>query len=78
MAERKPGTGAMFPNDTDNPKAPTMTGVATAHRDIRAGEEIQLAGWKTKSKAGKPYMSMKLSDKQNAGGGQAEDDGLPF
>jgi len=68
--ERKDGSGAMFPNDKKgNEKAPDMTGNA-----LWKGEEIQLAGWKTKSKDGKPYMSVKVSLKQ----AKQEDDGLPF
>jgi hypothetical protein len=80
--ESKPGSGALFPNDKKgNEKAPDMTGNLTAHRDMKAGEEFQVAMWKTKSKAGKPYGSLKSSDKM----GQAipvsapqEDDELPF
>jgi len=81
MADRKPGSGALFPNDKrGNDKAPDMTGVLTAHEDIRAGQEFNIAGWKTKSKAGQAYMSMKASPKISQGGGGApvEDDGLPF
>jgi uncharacterized protein (DUF736 family) len=67
----KEGHGSMFANDKKgNDKAPDMTGSA-----LWEGKEIQLAGWKTKSKEGKPYMSMKLSVKQAK---QEEDDGLPF
>lgn len=78
--ENKPGSGALFPNDKKgNEKAPDMTGNLTAHRDMKAGDEFQVAMWKTKSKAGKPYGSLKASDKQGQSPSSAtQDDELPF
>ena len=80
--ENKPGTGALFTNDKrGNEKAPDMTGNLTAHRDLKAGEEFQVAMWKTKSKAGKSYGSLKSSDKMNSAQAPppvVTDDELPF
>ena len=65
--EQKEKSGSLFPNDKKgNDKAPDMTGTFTLN-----GTKYNLAGWKTKSKDGKPYMSLKVSEKQ-------EDDGIPF
>lgn len=67
--ERKHGSGALFPNEKkETEKHPDMTGVLQWN-----DEEIQLAGWKTKSKAGKPYMSVKGSIRQ-----KQEDNEFPF
>lgn len=72
--EQKDGSGSLFPNDKKgNDKAPDMTGTITIE-----GRKWNLAGWKTKSKQGKPYMSMKASVPQSGGSGGQEDDGLPF
>ncbi|HIG58208.1 MAG TPA: hypothetical protein EYF95_04740 [Flavobacteriales bacterium] len=77
--ENKPGSGALFPNDKKgNEKAPDMTGNLCAHRDMKAGEEFQVAMWKTKSKAGKPYGSLKASDKQGTSVSDSSGDELPF
>ena len=68
--EQKEKKGALFPNDKKgNDKAPDMTGTFTLN-----GTKWNLAGWKTKSKDGKPYMSLKVSEPQ----GKQEDDGMPF
>lgn len=39
------GTVSLWENESDNPKAPKYKGKAYAHRDIRAGEEIQVSLW---------------------------------
>jgi uncharacterized protein (DUF736 family) len=86
--ERKQGTGSSFKNEKkkENPKAPDYTGYFIAHRDIKQGEEIPLAQWVTKSKAGMSYLSNKISDKMVGSEPVAvpvpapviEDDALPF
>jgi|TARA_R100001082_G_C4289870_1_gene127708 uncharacterized protein (DUF736 family) len=68
--EQKDMSGSMFPNDKKgNDKAPDMTGTVTV-----GGTRYNLAGWKTKSKDGKAYMSIKVSDFQR----KEESDDLPF
>lgn len=68
--EQKEKSGSLFPNDKKgNDKAPDMTGTFTLD-----GTKWNVAGWKTKSKDGKPYMSLKVSEPQ----GKQEDDGMPF
>lgn len=61
--EVKEKGGSMFPNEKKgNDKAPDMTGTFKLN-----GTEYNIAGWKTKSKQGKPYMSLKVSEKQEKG-----------
>jgi|TARA_X000000368_G_C22385427_1_gene430891 uncharacterized protein (DUF736 family) len=69
--EQKDKSGSLFPNDKKgNDKAPDMTGTFTLN-----GTKWNLAGWKTKSKEGKAYMSLKVSEPQ---GKKEESDDLPF
>jgi len=75
--------GALFPNDKgDNPSRPDMRGEVTI-----AGVKYSLSGWKNTSKAGNPYLGLKVSEwveKQEAAAPQqaaaqpAMDDGIPF
>jgi len=61
--ENKPGDVSIFRNVTDNDRAPTMKGYAIAHRDIRAGEKLDLAVWKqTPKNGGDAFFSGKISD----------------
>ncbi len=61
--ENKPGDVSIFRNVTDNERAPTMKGYAIAHRDIRAGEKLDLAVWKqTPKNGGDAFLSGKISD----------------
>lgn len=91
--QQKPGQGTLFSNDykkSDN--HPDWKGTAVAHRDIKAGETIELAGW-IKSGAKGDYISVKLSDPRErpvadntrmGGGGETPqgphglDDSIPF
>ena len=60
--ENRPGDGALFKNEhrtTD--KHPNATGFIVAHRDIKAGERLNLAAW-TKSSAKGKFQSIKMSD----------------
>ena len=45
------------------PKAPALKGVAVAHRNIREGDEVEIALWRNESDNPKaPMMTGKLSD----------------
>lgn len=60
--EPKPGDGSLFKNDkktADN--HPNATGYIIAHRDIKAGEKLQLAAW-TKDGAKGKFQSLRMSD----------------
>lgn len=60
----KPGDGTLFVNnykDADN--KPDRTGYVIAHRDIKAGEKVALAGWiKGGSEGRDPFLSLRMSD----------------
>lgn len=60
--EPRPGDGALFKNEykTDD-RHPNAKGYVIAHRDIRAGERLELAAWTKDSAKGK-FQSLKLSD----------------
>ena len=61
--EPKPGDVSIFRNVSNNERAPTMKGYAIAHRDIRAGEKLDLAVWKQSPKnGGDAFLSGKISD----------------
>jgi len=65
--ENKPGDISIFRNKSDNDKAPTMTGYALAHRDIRKGEKIEVAVWKRDPKSGgDSFLSGLISDPYEA------------
>ena len=50
-------------NPKNNPKAPIGDGYFVAHRDIRAGERINLAIWKSEStNPGAPLYSGNIQD----------------
>lgn len=53
-------TGVLFPNDRKtSDKAPDFTGSITVD-----GKKQQLAAWKRESKAGKKFLSIKVSEFQ--------------
>ena len=63
--EVKEGQGALFINDKKE--------TGTNQPDLRgylqlAGERVQLAGWKKKSKAGQTYTSLQIDTQPPAGG----------
>lgn len=63
-------TGVLFPNKTDNPKAPAFTGKATIQ-----GEEYRLAAWKRQSlSSGKPFLSIKFESEAEREARMAEAD----
>jgi uncharacterized protein (DUF736 family) len=76
--EQKDMTASLFPNDKgDNEKRPDMTGSMTM-----GGTKYSLSAWKNESKAGKQYLSIKVSEWQERpasnGATQAMDDEIPF
>ena len=54
--QQKDNSGALFPNKSDNPKAPTHKGKVMVN-----GVLLDVAGWKQKSQKGVDYVSLKLS-----------------
>lgn len=54
--QQKDNSGALFPNKSDNPKAPTHKG-----KVIVNGVALDVAGWKQKSQKGTDYISLKFS-----------------
>ena len=62
----KDGDGTLFVNDKKgNQKAPDRTGYILAHRDIRKGEKLNLAGWIQQGSQGRdPFLSLRMSDPQ--------------
>ena len=64
--EPRPGEGALFINKrhTGEPedRSPHREGYIVAHRDIRQGEKLQLAGWIKKTEGKNPLLSLRMSD----------------
>lgn len=52
----KDNTGALFPNKSDNPKAPAFKGKVLIN-----GTELDIAGWSQTSQKGQKYISLKFS-----------------
>jgi len=70
---------------TDSDSAPAAKGHFFAHRDIKEGEQIEVALWKNDSdNPNAPKLKGKVSDKYSAGGSQAQepkvavDEDIPF
>lgn len=64
--EPKPGEGALFKNEqrsADN--QPNAKGYVIAHRDIVAGEKLELAAWTRDGSKGK-FQSLKMGDPRPA------------
>lgn len=70
----KPGDGTLFVNtNKEKPTQPDRTGFVLAHRDIKAGERVRLAGWlatrqdgsKVTDRQGNPILNIKMSDERN-------------
>lgn len=75
------GQVSLWKPKSDNPKAPSYSGVAVAHRDIKEGEEVSIALWPNQSDNPKaPKVTGKLSDRRESSGGeQSQDpDSIPF
>jgi len=78
--EQKDMTGSMFDNDKgDNPNRPDMRGSVTID-----GTKYSLSAWHNESKAGKKYVSLKVSEWQdrpaqtNGAAQKPLDDEIPF
>jgi hypothetical protein len=76
------GQVSVWKGDGSNPKAPILKGTAVAHRNIREGEELDIAFWKNESDNPKaPTLRGKLGDKykkEPQRGGYTDDPGIPF
>lgn len=60
--EPKPGDGALFINDRKgNDRAPSAKGYIVMHRDVKAGEKLDLAAWTKEGSKGR-FQSLKVSD----------------
>ena len=64
--EERPGDGVLFQNkEIKSDKSPSHTGYVIAHRDIKAGERVRLAGWRKGGEGGKAtFLSLKMSDER--------------
>jgi len=61
--EGKPGRGGVWPNKSDNSQAPVFKGHFLAHRDIKAGERVDLALFQnTSANAQAPAYDVKVQD----------------
>ena len=66
--EIEEGQVSVFVNDKgDNPKRPDYTG-----KGLFGGKEFQISLWKSTSKNGLDYLSGKISEPYNGGGGSAQ------
>ena len=72
------GKVSLWKPDSDNPKAPALSGPVIAHRDIKEGEEVYLSLWKNDSDNPKaPKVTGKLGDKFKKDD-SFKDDSIPF
>jgi len=78
--EQKDMTGSMFDNDKgDNQNRPDMRGSVTID-----GTKYSISAWNNESKAGKKYVSLKVSEWQdrpaqtNGAAQPSLDDNIPF
>lgn len=81
--EPKPGDCSAFKNDKKgSDKAPDFKGYVMAHRDIKAGEKIELALWERKGTNGGWFYSGKISDprpkQEQPAATEDVDSGMPF
>lgn len=82
--EPKPGDVSAFKNDKKgNDRAPDFKGYLVAHRDIKAGEKLELALWSREGTKGGWFYSGKISDprpaKNDTPSKRVEDeDAIPF
>ena len=78
--EQKDMTGSLFDNDKgDNQNRPDMRGSVTIE-----GTKYSISAWKNESKAGRKYVSLKVSEWQdrpaqtNGAAQKSLDDEIPF
>ncbi len=82
--EQKPGDVAIFKErDKRSDKAPDWKGTAVAHRDIKAGEKLEVAFWQKSDTmlAGKVSDPRQRQDGQQARPAntrQMDDDEIPY
>jgi hypothetical protein len=68
MYQPKDGDGSLFQNDRKtNDKQPDYRG-----KVLWNGQELEIAGWKKSTQAGKPWLSLKVQEKR-----QKPDDVVP-
>ncbi len=60
--EQRPGSGTLFRNETDNPKAPAYKGELC----LEDGRVIRLAGWVKEGAKGK-FLSLSIDKPREAG-----------
>lgn len=61
--KNKPGTGGVWNNDSTNPQAPVIKGHFFAHRDIKAGEKVEVALFNNDSQNPQaPVYKVKVQD----------------
>lgn len=67
------GQVAMWKSNSNNERAPALRGTAVAHRDIKAGEVLDIAVWKTDSENERaPVLKGKMSDPYVKDGGASQ------
>jgi hypothetical protein len=73
------GKVSLWKNESDNAKAPAMKGNFVAHRDIREGEEIDIALWKNNSDNPRaPIVTGNIQDKREQREPGSDDGPIPF
>jgi len=70
------GKVSLWKNDRGG-SGPILSGKVVAHRDIKEGEEIDIALWKRDASGNQPVMTGKIQDVYNSSAA-ADDDDLPF
>lgn len=77
--EPKPGDVSAFKNDKKgNEKAPDFRGYIIAHRDIKAGEKIELVLWTRNGTTGGWFYSGKVSDPRMKAAPADDPDRIPY
>tara|TARA_Y100000310_G_scaffold163284_1_gene163126 strand:- start:436 stop:690 length:255 start_codon:yes stop_codon:yes gene_type:complete len=81
--EARNGDGTLYQNDRKEGNQPDYGGWVLAHRDIAAGEKLNLAGWWKGGADGRAkFLSLKMSDVRGrpdeAAPPQQPDDPVPF
>jgi len=77
------GQAALWRTNSDNPKAPVYKGNFIAHRDIKAGEKIDMAYWANQSdNPSAPRLKGKVEDPkqphEQAAATHAQQEAVPF
>lgn len=74
------GKVALWDSKSDNARAPVLKGNLYAHRDIAAGEKVEVALWANEGYVeggNKPRLRGKVSDVRIAGNGPREESPQP-